>query len=250
MSKQRSAKQLAKFIDYILSRRPDEFGLVADEHGFVKIKELIKAINEEEGFRYVRRSHLNEILVSLPDHAFEIIDKEIRSKTRDQLPQHTSATVAPKLLFTCVRQKAYPHVIAKGIRPTGFSQIILSSDRKMAERIGKRIDRTPILITINVHQSQTNGVVFFQAGETLYLADFIPEGCFTGPALPKEKPGTDKSTPKEKPARPQTPGSFLMNIQQPASSTDRPLQTGNRSKADRKKTKKYKRKRTPPPWRR
>jgi putative RNA 2'-phosphotransferase len=247
---QRSPKQLAKLIDYILSRRPDEFGLVTDAHGFIKIKELLKAINEEEGFRYVRRSHLDEILITLPDHAFEVADKVIRSKVRDRLPQHTYALDAPKLLFTCVRQKAYTHVNAKGIRPTGFSHIILSSNLDMAERMGKRIDQAPILLTVNVQQSQTKGVVFFQAGETLYLADFIPEGCFTGPALPKEKPGTAKSAPKEKPVQPQPAGSFLVNMQQRASSPSGPHQEGDKSKADRKKMKKFKRKRKPPPWRR
>ena len=45
---QRSPKQLAKFFNYVLGRRPDEFGLVTDKEGFVKIKELIKATNEEE----------------------------------------------------------------------------------------------------------------------------------------------------------------------------------------------------------
>ena len=84
MSKQRSAKQLAKLIDYVLSRRPDEFGLVTDEHGFVKTKELLKAVNEEEGFRYVRRSHLDEILITVPDHSLEVADKFIRSKFRDR----------------------------------------------------------------------------------------------------------------------------------------------------------------------
>jgi putative RNA 2'-phosphotransferase len=250
MSKQRSAKQLAKLMDYILSRRPDEFGLVTDAHGFIKIKELLKAINEEAGFRYVRRSHLDEILITLPDHSFEVADKAIRSKVRDRLPPHTYASVVPKLLFTCVRQKAHPHVNVKGIRPTGFSHIILSSDRDMAERIGKRIDQAPVVLTVNVQQSQTRGVVFSQAGQTLYLADFIPEGCFTGPSLPKEKPAAAKSAPKEQPAQPQTPGSFLLNMPQPASSPGGSRQMGDRSKGAGKKAKKYKRKRKPPPWRR
>lgn len=249
MAKQRSAKQLAKLIDYILSRRPDEFGLVTDARGFIKIKELLKAINEEEGFRYVRRSHLDEILITLPDHSFEVADKVIRSKVRDRLPQRACAVDTPKLLFTCVRQKAYPHVIGKGIRPTGFSHIILSSNPDMAARIGKRIDPAPILLTVNAQQSQIKGVVFFQAGESLYLADFIPAGCFMGPALPKEKPGTVKSVTKEKPAQPQTPGSFLVDMQKRAPSPGMPRPKSGKSIADRRKAKKDKRKRQPPPWR-
>ena len=74
MSLQRSPKQLAKLIDYVLSRRPDEFGLVIDSEGYIKIKELLKALNEEKGFRHVRRSHLNEILYSIANPPFEIAD--------------------------------------------------------------------------------------------------------------------------------------------------------------------------------
>ena len=107
MSKQRSPKQLAKFIDYILCRRPDEFGLVTDEEGFVRIKDLLKAVNEEEGFRYVRQAHLDEIMLCVPNHAFEVADNKIRSKFRDRLPQHIYAKDPPKLLYTCVRRKAY-----------------------------------------------------------------------------------------------------------------------------------------------
>jgi putative RNA 2'-phosphotransferase len=223
---------------------------VTDEHGFVKKKELLKAVNEEEGFRYVRRSHLDEMMSTLPDHSLEVADKLIRSKIRGRLPQHVSAIDPPKLLYTCVRQKAYFHVTEKGIGPTGFSHVILSSNRDMAERLGKRIDQAPILLTINVHQSLGKGVVFFEAGAALYITDFIPTGCFTGPALPKEKPGPPKSAPKEDPTQPRTAGSFLVDMQQRASSPDGSHQKGDKSNAGRTKMKKYKRKRQPPPWRR
>jgi putative RNA 2'-phosphotransferase len=250
MSKQRSAKQLAKFFDYVLSRRPDEFGLVTDKDGFVKIKELLKAVNEEEGYRFVRRAHLDEILMTMPDHSLEVADKFVRSKNRDRLPPQQPALDHPKLLYTCVRQKAHFHVSEKGIGPVGFSRVVLSSNRSMAERIGKRIDRSPVLLTVNVHQSLQNGVVFFEAGVSLYLADFIPPGCFTGPPLPKEKPGAAKPVPKESPAPPQTAGSFLVDLQQRTSASTKADHKGGKAGADRKKKKKYKRKRQPPPWRR
>ncbi|MGD9373369.1 MAG: RNA 2'-phosphotransferase, partial [Desulfobacterales bacterium] len=89
MAKQRSPKQLAKFIDYILARRPDEFGLVVDAEGFVKIKELLKTLNEEVGWKYVRRSHLDEIVITLKRPSFEILENKIRAKTRDHLPKTT-----------------------------------------------------------------------------------------------------------------------------------------------------------------
>jgi RNA:NAD 2'-phosphotransferase (TPT1/KptA family) len=140
MSSQRSPKQLAKFLNYVLGRRPDEFGLVTDKEGFVKIKDLIKATGEEEGLKYVRRAHINEVMLTLPNHGLEIADKLIRAQNREHLPKQSFALDPPKLLYTCVRKKAYPHVLDKGIRPTGFSKVILSSNRDLAERMGRRSD--------------------------------------------------------------------------------------------------------------
>ncbi len=212
MNLQRSPKQLAKLFDYILSRRPDEFGLVTDADGYIKIKELLKAVNEEDGLGYVRRAHLNEIMLTVPDHPFEISENLVRSIVRDDLPQHSYAMDPSKLLYVCVRRKAYPHVHEKGIRPSGYSRVVLSSCREMAARMGRRIDHSAVLLTIQVHKSMDQGVVYFQAGKRLFLADFIPAGCFTGPPLPKEKPVTPKPEDQDtrQPHRPA--GSYFIDL--------------------------------------
>jgi len=253
MSKQRSPKLLAKLIEYILGRRPDEFGLVPDDEGFVSLKELLKALTEEEDFRYVRRSHLDEIMLTVPEHSLEVADNRIRSKFRDQLPRPVYAQSPPKLLYVCVRRKAYPHVAEKGVQPAGLSRVVLSSEIAMAERLGRRIDRSAVLLTVQVQPCADRGVVFFQAGETLFLADFIPAGCFTGPPLPREKPAAPKPT-EPAPAQPQRPaGSYLIDLDEkynarvPKSKRQAPdtdwQKGGNRQK-------KQKRRREKPPWRR
>lgn len=252
MSKQRSPKQLAKFIDYILGRRPDEFGLVTDEDGYVRIKDLLKAVNEEEGFGYVRQFHLNEIMLTQPDHSLEVTDNRIRSKFRDRLPRHAYAQDPPKLLYTCVRQKAYPHVTEKGIQPAGFSRVVLSSEVKMAERLGRRIDRSAVLLTVQVQPSMDRGVVFFQAGETLFLAEFIPAGCFTGPPLPKEKPVAPKPAETEPRLQYRPAGGYFIDLEEKfAARVPKSKRKGldTEWKKDGKHPKKQKRKRERPPWR-
>jgi len=240
---QRSPKQLAKFLNYALGRRPDEFGLVTDKDGFVKIKELIKATNEEEGLKYVRRSHINEIMLSLPHHGLEVADDLIRALNRAHLPKQTFALDPPKLLFTCVRQKAYPYALDKGIRPTGFSKVILSSHRDLAQRMGRRSDHSAVLLTVQVSQSEEKGVVFSQAGESLFLADYIPPDCFSGPPLPKDQPDSRKSDkPPKEPAK-MPAGSFLLDLNN-AESRDRP------DARQKKRNKKNKQRRERPPWRR
>ncbi len=183
----KSLKHISKFMAYALGQRPDEFGLVPDKSGYFKIKDFLKAIWEEEGFRNIRKSDLDEILLTLPDPPFEIFDQKIRATDRKQLPETIPAHKTPKLLYTCVRQKAHQFVVEKGIFPLGYTQVILSSDSEMAERIGKRFDNQPVLLTVQVAKSIEQGVHFFQFGEKIYMAERIPAGCFTGPALPKEK---------------------------------------------------------------
>ena len=243
MSLKGSPKQLAKFFNYVLGRRPDEFGLVTDRQGFVKIKELIKATNEEEGLKYVRRSHINEIMVTLPDHGLEVAENMIRAQNREHLPKQSFALDPPKLLYTCVRKKAYPHVLEKGIRPSGYSRIILSASSGMAERMGRRSDHAAVLLTVNVGQAEDKGVVFFQAGESMFMAEYIPPGCFSGPPLLKEQPEARKADKSEPDPAHTMAGSFFLDLDKKANR----VPPGARQKRRHKKNKP---KRERPPWRR
>ena len=65
-------ESLSRFMVYVLGHHPDEFGLVPDLDGFIKIKELLWAIHEEEGWRYVRQSHIREVLLSKERILFEV----------------------------------------------------------------------------------------------------------------------------------------------------------------------------------
>ena len=235
MTRQRSPKQLAKFISYILSRRPDEFGLVPDQNGFVKVKDLLKAIGEEADWKYVRRSHIDEILITLPSPPFEIQDNFIRAVSREHLSLPAPADNLPKLLYTCIRNKAYPFVIEKGIHPMGYPYVILSSSTNLAERMGRRIDQTPVKLTVHVEKMRGKGNQFLQAGELLYLAEDIPPDCFSGPPLPKEKPETRKPEPAEKASDKTKAGSFFMDLKNGRDRLNKPGSRQKRKALDWKK---------------
>ena len=253
MKNTKSIQILAKFIAYILERRPDEFGLVIDSEGYIKIKELLKALNEEKGFSYVRRSHLNEILYSIANPPFEIAGNRIRAKHRDLLPRPDVARDLPKLLYTYIRRKAHPFVADKGIFPSGYHQVVLTAKRDLAERIGKRIDPQPVILTVHVQKSLDNGVRFYQAGGSLFLATSIPPDCFSGPALPVEKPGKLKQGQAHSAKQPEAAGSFLVDLDSAGSHQTfggKSKQKGQDWKGKNKRMKKQKRKRERPPWRR
>ena len=185
---------LAKMLTYILGRFPDEFGLVPDADGFVPLKELLKVFGEEAGLRHIRSGDLEEILLTDPNPPFELVETRIRAASRESLKPLAVATTLPKLLYTGIRQRAYAGVLEKGLSPAGRPFIILSANREMAERMGRRSDPAPILLTVSVEKCREHGVDFRASGESLYLAEYIPAFCFSGPPLPKERVRPSKET--------------------------------------------------------
>jgi putative RNA 2'-phosphotransferase len=223
-------QSLAKFMDYVLGRHPDEFGLIPDDHGFVKIKELLKALHEEPGWGYLRPDHLNELQFNPATNVIEMQEDKVRARERGQLPQVVIPPDLPKLLYTAIRSRAHPFVHDQGLRPSSLPEVVLSNREDMALRLGKRIDPRPVVLTVQVSAAQSEGVQFKQYGETLFLAGFIPADALLGPPLPKTpaKPKAPKGPSAE---RPRTPGSYFPNadaIEDPGS-TDR---SSRRSKKD------------------
>ena len=249
MAQQKSLKQLSKLISYILGHKPAEFGLIPDRDGFIKIKEFLKAVCEEHGLTYIRRSHIDEILITLPDPPIEIKDNFIRATHRDKLPGYSPAQTLPKLLYTCVRKKAYPFVLDKGIFPMGFGRVILSSEPEMAERMGKRKDRMPILLTVQTRKSIEKGTLFYEAGDTLYLAESIRTGCFTGPPLPKQKETTIIKEALAEKREQKIPGSFIMDLKDKNKKTSQRKKRSKEAAWNKDPIKLKKQKRKPPPWR-
>lgn len=171
---------------YVLGYRPDEFGITPDGDGFVPIRELLQALHEEPPWRYVRESHVNEVLLSTHGSRFERRENEIRALERKWcFEPEASWRTLPKLLFAPVRRKAHPVAIEKGLQPPEGRRLILSPDKTMAGRIGMRRDRQPVLLEIRAGEAARNRVRFFPFGR-LFLAPEVPAKYIVGPPVPSD----------------------------------------------------------------
>ena len=151
-------RQLSKFLSYVLGRKPDEFGLVLDPDGFVPVRTLLKAITEEKEWGFVREYHLHEILQEEKSPSIEIAANRIRATDRSLIPIHAESSRPPKLLYVCIRKKAYSPVLEKGIFPSVHSQVVLAADKNLALRLGKRRDPDPVLLTVLSYRCMEQGV--------------------------------------------------------------------------------------------
>jgi len=205
-------KELAKIIDYILFRRPDEFGLFPDEDGSLPIKELIWALHEEPGWSYVRSTHLKELAYSGLQVNFSLHDTHIRPKVPS--PLGLALTPPPRFLFHGARRQAYQAILKQGLRPGSRGHVVLASTEEMALRIGSRRDANPVLLTLDAARAHQAGHQFLRCGELLYLVRELPAPFITGPPLEQVHPPA--KAPRKSPEVSdrevwQTPGSFLLD---------------------------------------
>ncbi len=206
-------------LSYVLGHRPDEFGLAPDREGFVPIKELLQGIHEEAEWRFVRRSHINEVLVGNDRRRFESDGERIRSVDRqweqDLQDLQRPAGSVPKILFTPVRQRAHPVVLEKGLKGYGEKPVVLSPNRAMAMRRGRRRDPHPVILEILAASAAEKRIRFHPFGD-LFLCAEIPSRFIAGPPVPKEMleraKGQEKPSDRvEKGAPSPAPGTFTLD---------------------------------------
>ena len=168
----RKVTNLSRLMSYVLGNRPDEFGLVPDKEGYITVKELLKAINEEPNMAYVRESHLREVMLSDRDGTFEIDGKKIRSTKRSFCPVNRVKDLAstPKILFKGVKRKAYPYILKAGLSPGSKGYVVMTTDKDLAIRIACRSDQNPIILEIRAGTATKDGISFFPFGDSIYLA--------------------------------------------------------------------------------
>ena len=240
MKHSHSIDKLSKLLVYILGRQPDEFGLLPDENGYVKIKDLMKAMGEEPGWRHVRLNQIREVTYSIRSPPVEMENNLIRAVDRSRLFAPEIPDSFPKLLYYPVRQRAYPVVLEKGLSSAACkNRLILTGHMDFAERLGRRIDPCPVILTINSDIIRKIGATLWRFGKQLFLSDCLPLGSFSGPPLPKNRPEPKQADATRPPDAPKTPGSYFLDLTN-ESSVNEPSKKGSRQrknqwKRDRKR---------------
>ncbi len=233
-------ESLTKFLIYVLSHRPDEFGILPDEHGFVKIKELVKALNQEPGWSHVRVSSINEIVVNDSGNHFELKENSIRAKDRFwNIKESYPGEEIPTILFTPVRRRAHRHVFERGLSASPGTKIILSDRKEFAKRLGIRRDNNPVVLEIMAERAISRGVRFYRFGQ-LYLADTVPKEYIAGPVPPPESKKESEKTKKKK-EKAALGGSFILDAER--LKDYRGLPKGKKKKGWKEKARKLRRRR-------
>jgi putative RNA 2'-phosphotransferase len=199
-------ESLARMLTYILGHRPDEFGLVLSEEGFVPIKHLLQALSGEPGYGFVRRHHLDQLVGLMSPPAFEMAADKIRALTPAHLRRQPGEP-PPALLYTAIPPKAHLRVWEEGLKPRPERELVLSTTKDAALKLGRRRSPDPILVTVQAQAAARRGLALTGYGEGLYLAPALPRDLLQLPPPPQMP-----EKPKPEQLKPPTPGTFVPDL--------------------------------------
>jgi putative RNA 2'-phosphotransferase len=204
----RQLEGLARMLTYILCHRPDEFGLVLSDEGFIPVKHVLQSLVAEPGWGFVRRHHLDQVVGLMSPPAFEIVGDEIRALSPEPARlRREPGEPPPALLYVAIPPKAHTRVWEEGLKPPPDRELILSTTKDAALKLGRRRAPQPILVTVQAQAAARRGTNFTGYGEGFYLAPVLPRDLLQLPPPPQvpEKPKVEKS-------RPPTPGTFVLDL--------------------------------------
>lgn len=186
MSKNNEEK-IGKILEYIFSVKPDEFQLVPDKNGFYNFREVLKAISEKKELSWITKGKILSFLKLDKNQSIELIEPNLIRALNRTLPEFPKKTEnLPGELYTCIRQKAWPHVIEKGLGCNNDDKkIILFSNKESAIIKGKRIDQNPVLLFVSTKIALSKGIEFEKFTDNIFLTSYLEPQMFKGPSLEK-----------------------------------------------------------------
>lgn len=195
---------MEKILFAMLGRQPDAFGIVMNEGGWISIKELHLTLMKETGFSHITKRGLTQFFSLYRPEKFEWQENYVRVRLELQSPGLTiyKEATPPELLYVSIRPKAHAHVIAHGLQSSNNKRIVLSTEKELALKIGKRRDKDPIIAAIMALKSSEAGIVYRKAGELLYLVEGLDPQWINIPPLPPVREKDKHREPKSSKAKP------------------------------------------------
>ncbi len=167
--------KLSKEISYALRHAPWEYELELDENGWVEVRQLIDSLREDKKWEHVKIEDITRVLESSDKKRYEMSDGKIRALYGHSIPQKIVkiAQEPPEILYHGTARRFIDAIMKDGLQPKGRQYVHLSSDTGTATQVGKRRDGKPALLKIHARKAWDEGVKFYHANETIWLADYV-----------------------------------------------------------------------------
>lgn len=167
--------QLSKLLSLMLRHESQRFGLLLDPEGYASLEEVLAAVRTR--IPDATEADLFNIVETLETQKrrFTILDGEIRANYGHSFADRIAHARAepPAVLLHGTATKVVAKIREVGILPMKRQYVHLTTDRNLAARVGSRHGAVQIL-EIDAAKASEDGIAFYRANETFWLADRIP----------------------------------------------------------------------------
>jgi RNA:NAD 2''-phosphotransferase len=167
--------KLSKELSYALRHAPWEYELELDTNGWVDIQQLIDSFKEDKNWANICIEDITKATNSSDKKRHEISNGKIRALYGHSIPQKIVkvAEEPPEILYHGTARRFIDSIMSNGLLPKGRQYVHLSSETDTANLVGKRRDENPVLLKIAAKLAWDEGVKFYHANDSIWLADFI-----------------------------------------------------------------------------
>ena len=166
---------LSKLLSLMPRHEPAQFGLTLDAEGFASIAEVVEAAKLRMPTITVADVIAVVGTVEPDKHRFAIVDDEIRANYGHSFEERIAheRETPPAILLHGTTEAAAALILREGLKPMKRQYVHMTPDRALAARIGARRGK-PTILSIAALEAHGEGVAFYRANESFWLADSIP----------------------------------------------------------------------------
>lgn len=172
---EKDTTRISKFLSLVLRHEPGKIGITLDEEGWVRVDELIAALNRR-GMR---------IDFETLEHVVDTNDKKRFAFSDDgeliRASQGHSVAVSlgyppatpPDLLYHGTVARFLPAIRESGIRKGQRHHVHLSVSLDVATTVGKRRGQ-PVILSVRARDMHDAGHIFHVSANGVWLTDLVP----------------------------------------------------------------------------
>lgn len=198
-------KKISKSMSMMLRHSPEDFGLTLDpEDGSCGLDELLTAVRKRTGYADTTEEDIRGVVRRSDKQRFEILEPsdeaahgasaEKRSEPRIRARYgHSFGRVTypqgtpPAVLYHGTGRQALPSIEEHGLLPMGREYVHLSAETSFAALAGRRKGKL-IMLRIDSAAAANEGIVFYDAGSGVWLAERIPPNLIKPDESYEDKP--------------------------------------------------------------
>jgi putative RNA 2'-phosphotransferase len=168
---------LSKVLAHALRHEPWRYELELDENGWVDINQVLEAMRiERPQWAQLDRDDLAKLIGTSPKKRYEIDGDRVRASYGHSVPGRLARTPAipPELLFHGTTRRALLAIAERGLVPMARQFVHLSPTEAVAREVGRRRERTPVLLRVDAGRAHSDGIAFYVGNDVVWLADTVP----------------------------------------------------------------------------